>query len=177
MTYFLSSFTPGIVLRNAHTLRDGFLIRDAVIERSITYRITQFLDLFLSGQVEDCTRFEHGKEDRPGDTTFHGGHFFDDFLKEPRRGEGVWFAGERRNQQKICSGDSGPSRGSYPSTSINDDPFVFGFEACNLSVQIGSRQTNNGHRREMSWAIPLPIKGRLLGISINQEHIRAVAGE
>ena len=60
--YFLGSFTPRIVLRNAHTLRDGFLIRDAVIERRITYRITQFLDLFLSGQVEDCTRFEHGKE-------------------------------------------------------------------------------------------------------------------
>lgn len=44
-------------------------------------------------------------------------------------------------------------------------------------MQIGSRQTNNGHRREMRWAIPLPIKGRLLGISINQEHIRSVAGE
>jgi len=57
------------------------------------------------------------------------------------------------------------------------DHVSFSFEACNLSVQIGSRQTNNGHRREMSWAIPLPIKGRLLGISINQEHIRSVAGE
>jgi hypothetical protein len=29
----------------------------------------------------------------------------------------------------------------------------------------------------MGWSISLPIKGRLLGISINQEHIRSIAGE
>jgi hypothetical protein len=51
--------------------------------------------------------------------TFHRGDFFDDFLKEPRRGEGVWFAGERRNQQKICSSESGSGRGRNPATSIN----------------------------------------------------------
>ena len=57
------------------------------------------------------------------------------------------------------------------------DHVSFSFEACNLSVQIGSRQTDNGHCREMNWSIPLPIKGRLLGISINQEHIRTIASE
>ena len=74
------------------------------------------------------------KQDSPRNMALHRGDFFNNFLKESRGRERVWFARQRGDEEKICSSDSSARCCGHPPAAINDNALVFCFESSNLSI-------------------------------------------
>ena len=70
-------------------------------------------------------------------------------------------------RRKFCSSDSSARCCGHPPATVNDNTLVFCFESSNLTVQIRRRQADHRNSRQAIGSIPLPVKSRLLWVSVN----------